>query len=91
MGYRVGVDIGGSFTDFAVLNEQTHQIHTLKVLSRPDQPGSEILTGLSQLQQRDGIEPQHIDYFTLRHHRGHQRGHSATWRAAGAVCHRRIL
>ncbi|KGT90693.1 hydantoinase/oxoprolinase family protein [Enterobacter cancerogenus] len=64
MGYRVGVDIGGSFTDFAVLNEQTHQIHTLKVLSRPDQPGSEILTGLSQLQQRDGIEPQHIDYFT---------------------------
>ena len=64
MGYRVGVDIGGSFTDFAVLNEQTNQIHTLKVLSRPDQPGCEILTGLAQLQQREGIEPQHIDYFT---------------------------
>ena len=64
MGYRVGVDIGGSFTDFAVLDEQTNQIHTLKVLSRPDQPGNEILTGLAQLQQRDGIEPQHIDYFT---------------------------
>ncbi|MBP2198219.1 hydantoinase/oxoprolinase family protein [Pantoea cypripedii] len=64
MGYRVGVDIGGSFTDFAVLNEQTNQIHTLKVLSRPDQPGSEILTGLAQLEQRDGIAPQQIDYFT---------------------------
>lgn len=64
MGYRVGVDIGGSFTDFAVLNEQTNQIHTLKVLSRPDQPGSEILTGLAQLEQRDGIAPRQIDYFT---------------------------
>jgi N-methylhydantoinase A len=64
MGYRVGVDIGGSFTDFAVLDEQTNQIHTLKVLSRPDKPGSEIVTGLTQLQQRDGINPQQIDYFT---------------------------
>ena len=64
MPYRVGVDIGGSFTDFAVLDQQTQQIHTLKVLSRPDQPGSEILTGLAQLQQRDGIDPQQIAYFT---------------------------
>ncbi|YCH32254.1 hydantoinase/oxoprolinase family protein [Erwinia sp. D4-22] len=62
--YRVGVDIGGSFTDFAVLNERTQQIHTLKVLSRPDQPGSEILAGLTQLAQRDGIAPQQIAYFT---------------------------
>lgn len=62
--YRVGVDIGGSFTDFAVLNERTHQLHSLKVLSRPDRPGSEILTGLTQLAQRDGIAPEHIAYFT---------------------------
>ncbi|TLV15658.1 hydantoinase/oxoprolinase family protein [Klebsiella indica] len=62
--YRVGVDIGGSFTDFAVLDEQTNQIHTLKVLSRPDQPGREILTGLAQLEQRAGIAPQQVSYFT---------------------------
>ncbi|MFH8134921.1 hydantoinase/oxoprolinase family protein [Pantoea osteomyelitidis] len=64
MRYRVGVDIGGSFTDFAVLDRQTHQIHTLKVLSRPDQPGSEILTGLQQLRQRDAIDATEIGYFT---------------------------
>lgn len=62
--YRVGVDIGGSFTDFAVLNERTQQIYSLKVLSRPDRPGSEILTGLAQLEQREGIAPQQIAYFT---------------------------
>jgi len=64
MRYRVGVDIGGSFTDFAVLDQHTNQIHTLKVLSRPDKPGSEIVAGLTQFQQRQGIDPAEIDYFT---------------------------
>ncbi|WP_439332205.1 hypothetical protein, partial [Pantoea agglomerans] len=39
---------------------QTNQIHTLKVLSRPDQPGSEIVTGLAQFQQHQGIDPAEI-------------------------------
>ncbi len=64
MAYRVGVDIGGSFTDFALLDERNNRIHTLKVFSRPDCPGSEITAGLSQLQQRDGIDPAAISYFT---------------------------
>lgn len=64
MRYRVGVDIGGSFTDFAVLDQQTNQIHTIKVLSRPDKPGSEIETGLTQFQQHQGIDPAEIGYFT---------------------------
>lgn len=48
MTYRVGVDIGGSFTDFALLDERDNSIRTLKVLSRPDSPGSEITTGLAR-------------------------------------------
>jgi len=64
MSYRVGVDIGGSFTDFALLDERDNSIRTLKVLSRPDSPGSEITTGLAQFAQRDGIDPADIHYFT---------------------------
>lgn len=64
MSYRVGVDIGGSFTDFALLDERDNSIRTLKVLSRPDSPGSEITTGLAAFQQRDGIDPTEITYFT---------------------------
>ncbi len=64
MSYRVGVDIGGSFTDFALLDERDNSVRTLKVLSRPDRPGSEITTGLSAFQQRDGIDLQDINYFT---------------------------
>ena len=64
MSYRVGVDIGGSFTDFAVLDERDNSIRTLKVLSRPDSPGSEITTGLAQFRERDGILPEDITAFT---------------------------
>ncbi len=64
MGYRVGVDIGGSFTDFAILDEQTGLVRTLKVFSRPDQPGAEVLAGFGAMQQRHGIAPQQVSYFT---------------------------
>src|SRR5690606_2287079 len=64
MGYRVGVDIGGSFTDFAVFDEDTGQIHSLKVFSRPDEPGSEVIAGISKLNERYGISPDQITYFT---------------------------
>ncbi len=64
MAYRVGVDIGGSFTDFAILNESNAEVQTLKVFSRPDQPGAEVLAGIAALQERYGIEPENIEYFT---------------------------
>lgn len=64
MGYRVGVDIGGSFTDFAVFDEATSRLHSLKVFSRPDEPGAEVLEGIRLLGQRYGIAPAEITYFT---------------------------
>lgn len=64
MAYRVGVDIGGSFTDFAVLDAADNTIRTLKVLSRPDQPGAEVIQGLGILGERDGIAPGEVEYFT---------------------------
>src|SRR5580704_9178300 len=64
MRYRVGVDVGGSFTDFAVFDQMDGRISTLKVFSRPDAPGEEILAGLDVLTSRDGIDPSAIGYFT---------------------------
>lgn len=64
MSFRVGVDIGGSFTDFAVLNEANGDVFAMKVFSRPDMPGREINAGLAQLKTRYGIEPSSISYFT---------------------------
>lgn len=64
MGYRVGVDIGGSFTDFAVFDEASSRLQSLKVFSRPDEPGAEVLEGIRLLEQRYGIAPAEINYFT---------------------------
>lgn len=64
MTYRVGVDIGGSFTDFAFLDDQSGEIRSLKVFSRPDDPGSEIARGLARAEELYGIRPGDISYFT---------------------------
>lgn len=64
MGLRIGVDIGGSFTDFAVFNEASGTLHSLKVFSRPDDPGQEVLQGIQELEKRYGIDPADIHYFT---------------------------
>ncbi|MCY0387249.1 hydantoinase/oxoprolinase family protein [Robbsia sp. Bb-Pol-6] len=64
MGLRIGVDIGGSFTDFAVLDDDTRTILTLKVFSRPDSPGSEVIDGMQGLKAHYGIDPHDVVYFT---------------------------
>ena len=37
MRWRIGVDIGGTFIDFCLLDGTTHQLHSLKVLTTPFQ------------------------------------------------------
>jgi N-methylhydantoinase A len=64
MSYRVAVDIGGTFTDFCMLDEATGALSTVKVLSTPDTPGSEVVTGIGELERRHGIPAQAISYFT---------------------------
>jgi len=64
MGWRVGVDVGGSFTDFAALDEADGRLVTLKVFSRPDAPGAEIEQGLGLLAARHGVAPEAVSYFT---------------------------
>ena len=64
MAYRVGVDVGGTFTDFCAFDESTNELHTLKVLSTPDKPGAEVMEGIAALRNRYGVAPESITYFT---------------------------
>jgi N-methylhydantoinase A len=47
MGYRLGVDIGGTFTDFVAYDEAGGALRAWKNLSTPHDPIQGILTGLS--------------------------------------------
>ena len=64
MAYRVGVDIGGTFTDFCAFDERTRRLHALKVLSTPERPGEEVIEGLRRLEERFSVSPREIAYFT---------------------------
>ena len=47
--YRVGCDIGGTFTDFVLIDEATGAIRTAKRLTTPSDPSIAMLTGLAGL------------------------------------------
>lgn len=63
MSWRIGVDIGGTFIDFCALNDATGAMHTLKVLTTPDEPGREVMDGISLLQARHGLEAHAVTAF----------------------------
>tara|TARA_B100000686_G_scaffold355059_1_gene469516 strand:- start:3386 stop:5401 length:2016 start_codon:yes stop_codon:yes gene_type:complete len=45
--YRVSADIGGTFTDIVVENQNDETISTIKVLSTPDNPANAVFDGLN--------------------------------------------
>ena len=52
---RVGIDIGGTFTDLQILNERTGELASLKTSTTPDDPSIGLLTGLEQAASRYGF------------------------------------
>ncbi len=50
---RLGCDIGGTFTDFVVLDDATGEIALEKVLTTPSEPSVGIFNGIEQLTSRD--------------------------------------
>jgi N-methylhydantoinase A len=55
-GVRVGVDIGGTFTDI-VLTRPDGAVLVNKISSTPDDPGRAVVTGLAELLRSAGIAP----------------------------------
>ncbi len=56
---RIGIDIGGTFTDFVLFNEETGQFSTHKTLSTPPAPEKAVLTGLTQISTSDNYQIVH--------------------------------
>jgi N-methylhydantoinase A len=49
--YRLGCDIGGTFTDFVLVNDQTGQFYTTKCLTTPADPSDAVERGIGELNQ----------------------------------------
>jgi len=49
--YRLGCDIGGTFTDFVLLNDRTGEIQINKCLTTPSDPSDAVEQGIRQLEE----------------------------------------
>jgi N-methylhydantoinase A len=55
MTYRLGVDVGGTFTDVLVLEEEKGTLTLEKVLSTPEDQSIGVLEGVRQACRRLGV------------------------------------
>ncbi|MCA1553581.1 MAG: hydantoinase/oxoprolinase family protein, partial [Chloroflexi bacterium] len=53
--YRLGFDIGGTFTDFALRDTQTGALHVHKRLTTPHDPSVAVMEGVRALLQQAGV------------------------------------
>src|SRR5882757_6590597 len=60
MGWRVGVDIGGTFTDVAMVEEETGRIGIAKVPTTPLDFAEGVLGGLADGLQKASISPKDV-------------------------------
>ena len=61
-GVRIGVDIGGTFTDLQILDERTGALNNLKTPTTPEDPSIGLMTGIDEAARRFGFEPADIAY-----------------------------
>lgn len=60
--HRIGVDVGGTFTDFTLLDEATGDVFFHKVPSTPRDPSEAIETGLRQMLDMLGMAAADVGY-----------------------------
>ena len=67
MEWTVGVDVGGTFTDFFALNESSGDLHARKCPSTPSNPAQAVLHGLAELANSHNLsldELRHLSHGT---------------------------
>jgi N-methylhydantoinase A len=62
MSYRLGVDVGGTFTDLFLVDESSGRVFTAKVPSTPADQSIGVLKGMERVCLKAGIEPWSIDH-----------------------------
>jgi N-methylhydantoinase A len=63
MSYRLGVDVGGTFTDLLIIDEASGRTYRDKVPSTPHDPSEAVISGAAQLCAKAGITPQDLALF----------------------------
>jgi N-methylhydantoinase A len=62
MGYMIGVDVGGTFTDLSFFNTKTGELEHYKLPSTPEDPSIAIVTGVENVLNIYKIKPEEVVY-----------------------------
>ncbi|WP_194744969.1 hydantoinase/oxoprolinase family protein [Thermaurantiacus tibetensis] len=63
MSYRLGVDVGGTFTDLLVIDEESGETWREKVPSTPDDPSRAVIAGARAVCEKAGVSPESLSLF----------------------------
>ncbi len=61
MGYRLGIDVGGTFTDFLLFNDETGEMLITKTPSTPADQSIGVLHGIQKIAELGRIRPDQIE------------------------------
>ncbi len=64
MDYKLGVDVGGTFTDVLLIETGSGTIHTAKVPSTPEDSSIGVLNGIARVCEQAGVDPADITHVT---------------------------
>ena len=60
--HRLGVDIGGTFTDATLIDETTGEIRICKVPSTPADPSQGFLSAVERILDESGVAPEAVGF-----------------------------
>src|SRR5689334_12134234 len=63
MSVRIGVDVGGTFTDIVCFDEQKATLNLLKVPSTPAEPDRAVIDGTLRILGDIGLSPSSVRFF----------------------------
>ena len=60
MSYRLGVDVGGTFTDLMLVRNEDGASNRVKTPSTPADPSQGVLVGVKRILEESGASPQEV-------------------------------
>ncbi len=64
---RIGIDVGGTFTDVVLIDDRRRKIHYTKVLTVPKNPAAGVLSGIDKILRLANASMADLDYMVHGH------------------------
>ncbi|MDH3739285.1 MAG: hydantoinase/oxoprolinase family protein, partial [Alphaproteobacteria bacterium] len=63
-GYRIGIDVGGTFTDVVLISNATGDVAVAKVLNRHEDRAETVVEGIERLLGETGVDAHDLDWIS---------------------------